>query len=97
SGAAFAFQERDMLMCFCIFHSGAQIKNMRIKHKALLRNFKRINGIMFFSIQDMLFISCQDVAEMYIITVTAEAVAVVRNNFDGTFFYFFKNAFVGEN
>src|SRR5215203_5847843 len=84
-------------MGFGIFLCHAEIKNMRIKNKTFFRNFKVIDLVMFFCIKDMLIVSCQPFSQMDIITVAAKTFPVVRSNLNCTFFYFFKNPFIGKN
>src|SRR5690606_31378885 len=59
TGGRFTFQERYMGMGFCVFKRCAEVKNMRVQYKPLIRDFKVFYFIMLFGIQYMLAISGQ--------------------------------------
>ena len=43
------------------------------------------------------FVGSQGFSQVHVVAVAAQALAVIRFDFDGTFFHFFKNAEVGED
>src|SRR5437762_12315367 len=86
-----------MRMCFCVLVCYTQVKNMRVQYKALICYLKIFYLVMFFCIQYMFSVSCQPLAQMNIVTVTAEACTGIRFNLNGPFFYFIKNVFVRKN
>src|SRR5690349_18106521 len=86
-----------MRVRFCIFFRYAQIKNMRIQYKTILGNFKMLDLVMFFSIQDMFPVGSKVSPKVYIITVAAEAIAAVRIDLDGALFYFFQDTAIGKD
>ena len=65
---------------------------MRVQHNANFRYVEMLDGIMLPGIQFLIYIAGQVFAKMNIITIAAETFPVIRNNFNGAFFYFFEDA-----
>src|SRR4051794_18277691 len=87
-----AFQERHMCMCFGVFFGNAEVEYMRIQHKAFFGYFKILYLVVLFSIQNMLAVGSQPLAQMYIIAIAAEAFAAVRLYYYSSFLNFLQYA-----
>lgn len=84
-------------MRFGVFGRHAQIKNMRIQHKTLVRNFECLYLVVFFSVQNMLPVGGECFPQMHIVAVAPKAITTVGLYFYGALLDFFKDAFVGKN
>lgn len=84
-------------MRFSIFLSYAQIKNMGIQHKPVLRNFEILDFVVLLGIKNMVFIGSQPFAQMNIVAVAAQTIPVVWLNFYRPFVNFFQYALVRQN
>lgn len=54
----FAFKKRHVRMRFGVFRRHAEIKHVRLQHKAFFRDFKKINAVVLFGVQHFIFIFC---------------------------------------
>ncbi|MEY2835290.1 MAG: hypothetical protein RLZZ557_952 [Bacteroidota bacterium] len=84
-------------MGFSVFLRNAQVKHMWVKHKTIIRNLEIFNLIMLFGIENVVGIGRQTFAQVHVIRVAAQAVAVIRTDFDRSFFHFFQDTLVGKN
>src|SRR5690606_13282432 len=97
TGTRFPFQKRYMRMRFSVFKSHTQIKDMWIEHKSFVGNFKAVDGVVLFGVENMFFISSERTAEMHIVAVAAETKSVERLDLDGSFFHLFEDALVRKD
>jgi hypothetical protein len=67
---------------------------MRLQNDAFFGYIEMLNGIVPAGVELFVYIAGQVPAEVDIIAVAAQAIAVVRNNFDRSLFHFFEYAFV---
>lgn len=77
-------------MCFGVLIRYTEVKYVGIQNNTFIRYFKIFNLVVFFGINHVFFVGGQRFAKMHIIGIAAEALPVVRNDFNSAFFYFFQ-------
>ena len=85
-----------MGMCFRVFIGYAQVKNMRVEYDALIGDIEIVDMIMLPGIDHMFFIRGKGLAQVHIVGITAEAIAVIGRDFDRAFLHFFEDAGIGK-
>ena len=86
-----------MRMGFRVFFGNAQVKDVRVEHKAVFRDLELFDLVVLFGIKDMFAVGGEVFSEMHIIAVAAQAFPVVGNDLDGAFFNFLEYAGVGKD
>ena len=80
-----------------VFKRYAEIKNMRVQHKAFIRYFEIFYSVVFLRIKNMLFIRSKRIAQVYIIAVAAKTISVERLDLDRAIAHLFKNSLIGKD
>ena len=86
-----------MGMGFGIFFRDTQVKNMRVENKTFFRDLKVFDLVVLFGIKDVFTVSGEVAAQVDVVAVAPQAVAVIGYNLDRSFFNLFEYPGIRED
>jgi len=76
ANAAFAFQEGDGSVGFGVLQGYAQVQGVGMQDDTFFRDFEVLNGVVLAGVQDVVLVKSQPLAQVHIVGVGAQTVAV---------------------